>query len=147
MTRLPPPAGIGRSHQPRRGRSEANSIAWNGRETTPGGGVDQPPRATGPRRRPGSRLFLESAAFPPVDRRGSLASDRAGPRRGRARYQMMRRCSMRNRSLCFSAIVAILALGLHAEARAGAWEAGVKTGLNLASFRGDYADLVGTKTK
>ena len=54
---------------------------------------------------------------------------------------------MRNRSLCFSAIVAILALGLHAEARAGAWEAGVKTGLNLASFRGDYADLVGTKTK
>ena len=54
---------------------------------------------------------------------------------------------MRNRGRCLSAIVAILALGLQAEARAGVWEGGVKTGLNLASFRGDYPELVGTKAK
>ena len=46
-----------------------------------------------------------------------------------------------------AASIAALTIALPGEARPAVWEAGLKAGLNIAGFRGEFADFSGAETK
>ena len=45
------------------------------------------------------------------------------------------------------ALIVAIAITLQGEARSAVWEGGLKAGLNIARFRGEFADFSGAETK